>query len=124
MKSPSLRVLLIDDELDLVDILTLNMSIMGYSCQASANTADAREHLLRERFDFVICDVIMPGESGLEFFEKLKSQSRALPPFIFYSGLSELPFEKPYPDGIIGFIQKPFSMSAFFAQLPEELRPL
>jgi FixJ family two-component response regulator len=66
----------------------------------------------------------MPGVNGINFFQDLKKKSKSLPPFLFYSGLSELPLKKPFPEGIIGFIQKPFSLEEIMNIIPEELKPV
>lgn len=102
-------ILLIDDEVEILNVLTLNFEFCGYECFVAGSTAAGEDILKSRNIDLVICDVIMPTEGGLEFLERLnKSSTLNLPPFLFCSGVSDVPFSEPYPSGVIGFMFKPF----------------
>lgn len=118
------RVLVIDDDVELCNILAQNLNLLGYICSKATHPLDAIEILMNEKFDLVICDFVMPVMNGLELFQKVSGATKALPPFLFYSGLIEAPLFEPYPAGIIGFLSKPFKIEEFIDILPEELRPV
>lgn len=124
MKSREINILILDDEIELMRVLCMNLDIMGFNCMLANNTKEAKAYLENYEIDLVISDLIMPGANGINFFQSLKETSNTLPPFIFYSGLSDLPLIKPYPEGIIGFIQKPFSLEDILNIIPEDIKPL
>lgn len=114
-------VLIVDDEIDLVRILSLNLTMLGFNCVASGNAEEAILYIKNHKVDLIVCDVVMPGMSGIELFWYLKNLMDKLPPFLFYSGLIEFPLKEPFPEGVLGFLQKPFVISALLKKLPEQL---
>lgn len=60
------RVLVVDDEETIRDVLAKFLRARGYDVQVAVNGEDALEHLARSRFSLLLCDVRMPGLSGLE----------------------------------------------------------
>jgi DNA-binding NtrC family response regulator len=106
-RARALRVLVIDDEKPIVDAVRMvldDFDVVGVTC-----AADARAFIDRgERFDVVLCDLSMPGTSGMAFFAELdpEHQSRV----VFLTGgavtqasrafLARVPnrcVEKPFP---------------------------
>ncbi len=115
----SLSILLVDDELELLTSLSMYLRVIGHN-PWTAVSADEAERLIRSnRFDLVICDVIMPQMSGLEFFQRIKASMPSFPPFLFYSGVLDCPIKTPFEPGILGFLQKPFSMTTLTDLLPK-----
>ena len=74
------RILVVDDEHDLCDILLFNLRAAGYQAEA---VYSAEEALLRgvTDFDLLLLDVMMTGMSGFELAERLKAeeQTRHIP---------------------------------------------
>jgi DNA-binding NtrC family response regulator len=60
------RVLLIDDEPDLLDILKAHLEQAGYQVTCAQSGREAVEHAQRQRFDLTISDFKMPGMDGLQ----------------------------------------------------------
>jgi signal transduction histidine kinase/ActR/RegA family two-component response regulator len=71
-----LRVLVVDDNDDARDLMTVALSMQGATVTAATSAADAREAVRRERPDVLISDVGMPGEDGYSLMEWI----RATPP--------------------------------------------
>ncbi len=65
------RVLIIDDEEGVRTSLGLILEDEGYEVATSADAATARQQVARASFDVVLCDVRMPGESGLDLLPDL-----------------------------------------------------
>jgi CheY-like chemotaxis protein len=103
-------VLLIDDQPELLAVMSMYFKHYGYTYFTSESANLALEILANEKIDLVICDMVMPVVNGLELFKKVRETHPDRPHFIFCSGLCEIPLKKPYPDGVLGFVQKPFSM--------------
>ncbi len=85
-----IRVLLVDDQQEVLDMMETLLSRAGFDCVAKQSSLEALE-LLREAsdaFDLVITDQNMPKMTGVELIEKCVLFNRRLP-FIILSGYSE-----------------------------------
>ncbi|MDP2798921.1 MAG: response regulator, partial [Deltaproteobacteria bacterium] len=61
------KVLVVDDEEPVRRLLRQILENNGYNCTLAASAAEARERLKEQSFELVLCDMKMPGESGLDF---------------------------------------------------------
>lgn len=61
------RILIVDDEAPIRKLLCKILGEAGYSTAAAAGAAEARDLMSKETFDLILCDLTMPGESGVEF---------------------------------------------------------
>jgi len=59
-------ILLVDDEPQVRDALGHLLAGMGHECVHAASAAEARTALRAIRYELMLCDINMPGESGLE----------------------------------------------------------
>ncbi len=64
-KAPE-KIMIVDDEESVSRLLKGLLEKEGYRCFPAARANDARELLEKETFDLVLCDVNMPGESGID----------------------------------------------------------
>ncbi len=70
---PLFHLLVVDDDRRLRTLLEKYLSDHGFLVTAAANTIQASEALDKENINLIILDLMMPGESGLEFTEKLRA---------------------------------------------------
>jgi DNA-binding NarL/FixJ family response regulator len=68
------KFLIVDDDAAVRDFLKRTLERNGYSCWLAANAFEARGLLERYSFDLILCDIQMPGESGLEFCRFVRSE--------------------------------------------------
>jgi DNA-binding NtrC family response regulator len=67
------RILIVDDEANIREVLRRGLSHAGYEC-ATAETVDAAAKIMqREGFDIVVLDMTMPGRSGMDFLPEINS---------------------------------------------------
>ena len=71
------RILVVDDEESMRDVLWRMLSAEGYGVERASNGSEALRLLERERFDFILSDIRMPAMGGLEFLREF--MSRGLP---------------------------------------------
>ena len=64
-----LRVLLVDDEPDLLDLLELDMARMGLDSERAASVAQARSRLGQAAFDLCLTDMRLPDGDGLSLLQ-------------------------------------------------------
>ena len=103
----SLKVLVVDDEVDLAAELVALLGDYGVLARATRGFTEATIALSEERFDAVVSDYKMPGKSGLELLRAVRSGSNPSLPFFdhwvsrqraesFRQQLGAVIIEKPY----------------------------
>ena len=106
------RVLFVDDEKSIVDMVGQLLQRLGYDVKAMQDPSEAFDLFKEnpEKFDLIITDMTMPQMTGARFAEKLK-KVRADIPVIICTGHSSLMDENKARDlGIEGYIMKPVSL--------------
>ena len=69
------NILLVDDEPLVVETLSNAMASQGHRVVTAANGNDGMEKFVREKFDLVITDIIMPDKEGIEFMLEMRRHS-------------------------------------------------
>jgi two-component system, OmpR family, phosphate regulon response regulator OmpR len=70
------HILVVDDDQKIRDLLARYLNENSFRVTTAADAANARAALRGLSFDLVLLDVMMPGESGLDFLKHLKSTSK------------------------------------------------
>lgn len=68
------RVLVIDDEVNMCHMLSVMLEKADYEVESARDGAQGLELLESRAFDFVLCDIRMPGMGGMEFLENVKER--------------------------------------------------
>ena len=82
-----LRVLIVDDEPEMVKYVSANLRVRGYDVLTAADGRAALKLFAENPFDLVVLDVMMPGPDGLEVCKAIRRQSDV--PVIMLSALGE-----------------------------------
>ena len=64
------KLLIIDDEKNMLHMLDALLSRFGYAVTSALSGLEALEHMRHQEFDFILCDVRMPGMDGLHLLKK------------------------------------------------------
>lgn len=82
-------VLCIDDEEEILAELVYELSKSGFNALGAANGEEALKLLKTNRPDVILCDIIMPGLSGMELLTRIRQEYPSLSstPFIFLTAL-------------------------------------
>lgn len=88
-----MTVLIIEDEKPLARALELNLNEAGFSTKVVFNGADGIKLLLKEKFDLILCDLIMPKMDGYTVLAIIKEQKIEAPVLVL-SNLSQKDDEK------------------------------
>jgi CheY-like chemotaxis protein len=75
----------VDDETFLLECLVDALSAWGVEVTSSARGDDAVQQLESGSFDLIVCDIRMPGLSGMELFDWLKAQRPTMTQRILYT---------------------------------------
>src|SRR2546428_4666145 len=118
------RVLVVDDEKDLVELITYNLGRNGFDVLTAYNGNDALEVAQRELPDLVVLDLMLPGLDGTEVARRLRADARtATVPIVMLTAKGE------ETDVVVGltigaddYVTKPFSMKILLARINTVLR--
>jgi len=117
------KIVIADDEEDVRELLK-SLLKDKYLVILARDGLDLIEKVKKERPDLIICDVIMPGQSGYKSIKRLREKPEFLNlPVIFNSGLvkdREL-YETLKPEGPSYFINKPFGKKVLLDKIEEML---
>ncbi|TDV50151.1 response regulator receiver domain-containing protein [Pseudomonas graminis] len=103
-------ILIIDDEYLIADILSFALEDEGFQTVVAGSGRKALEILDRERPDLIITDFMMPGMTGLELAETVKSREVHMStPIMLMSGAQAYMGEE-RPDLFDEVIEKPFDI--------------
>jgi two-component system phosphate regulon response regulator OmpR len=69
------RILVVDDDQRLRDLLVRYLGEKGYQVKAVPDAAGMDRQLARERYDLIVLDLMLPGEDGLAICRRLRAQS-------------------------------------------------
>jgi len=119
------KVLLIEDDLDLYQLLKYNLERSDFQF-AGANTGKGAVELCsKERPDLILLDIMLPNSSGLEICARLRNHSvTAGTPIIFLTArASEADRVMGLELGANDYIVKPFSIRELIARVKVQLRP-
>src|SRR5687767_14141958 len=116
------RILVVDDDLRLRDLLVRYLGGEGYEVKAVADAPAMDKQLARERYDLVVLDLMLPGEDGLAICRRLRSQNDA-PAIIMLTAKGD------DVDRIVGlemgaddYLAKPFNPRELLARINAVLR--
>ncbi len=116
------RILIVEDEFTIRDILKMFLEYEGYEIVVAINGNEGFEVILKNKTDLIISDIMMPGLSGIELLNKVKSTPEIVDiPFILMSAapiqLDEIGIKKHS-----AFIQKPFDIDELLSLISEMLK--
>ena len=82
------RILVVEDEPSLQELITLNLELEGYITVAVNNGKDGLHKALNERWDLIILDVMLPEISGFDICERIRLEN-SIVPILFFSSIDE-----------------------------------
>ena len=118
------KILIVDDTPVMLMILKKFLQMEGYKVLPADNGPKAREIAEAENPDLILLDIMMPGESGLETCEILKSNSKtANIPVIFISAITDVDSKvEGFEKGAVDYITKPFEKLEVLARVRLHLK--
>ena len=116
------RILIVDDEEDLCEILQYNLTNDGYQTEISHSAEEAQKRQL-VNFDLILLDVMMGPMSGFKFADKLRKEFNIDVPIIFLTAKdTENDILTGFSLGADDYISKPFSVNELMARVKAVLK--
>jgi CheY-like chemotaxis protein len=110
-------VLVVDDNEDIREIVTIMLSHTGYRCDSARNGTEALQRIRVSRFDAVITDVEMPEMDGIALTKELSKHYSDLPVMIMTSHSDDDHKAIAFQAGAREFLSKPFAVPDLIAKL-------
>lgn len=115
-----IKILIVDDEKPIADLINMNLTSEGYTCKTAYDGVTAANLLEAESFDLALLDIMLPGIDGYELLEYTKTLSI---PVIFLTAKGELSDRvKGLTLGAEDYIVKPFEIAELLARVTVVLR--
>jgi putative nucleotidyltransferase with HDIG domain len=86
---PAVRILLVDDEVQLRSLIGATLEREGYDVQLAASGHDAMEMLKRTEIDLVLTDIVMEDGNGISLLERIRAEQPQIP-VVIVSAISDL----------------------------------
>jgi two-component system alkaline phosphatase synthesis response regulator PhoP len=116
------RILIVDDEEDLCEILQYNLNNEGYYTEVAHSAEEALKRPLIN-FDLILLDVMMGQMSGFKFADKLRKELKNDIPVIFLTAKdTENDILTGFSLGADDYISKPFSVNELTARIKAVLK--
>jgi DNA-binding response OmpR family regulator len=118
-KSDKVKILVTDDEPNIVQTLQDRLEMNGYTVVTATNGKEGLETALKEKPDVILLDVIMPIMDGHEMLEALRKQPEGKDPsVIMLTARSQMQdIARANSCGISDYIVKPFDLSELLEKI-------
>lgn len=118
------KILVVDDEKDILELITYNLQKEGFYVEVSPDGEDALKKIRSDRFDLVLLDLMLPGMQGMEICRNLKSgdDTASIPIIMLTAKSEELDKVLGLEMGADDYITKPFSPRELVARIRAVLR--
>ena len=115
-----IRILIVDDELPIANLLRMNLTRQGYVCTCAYSGPEAADLLEKNAYDLVLLDIMLPGFDGYDLLAYIRPMNI---PVIFLTAKSDLNDRvKGLKLGAEDYIVKPFEMVEVIARIEVVLR--
>jgi two-component system OmpR family response regulator len=120
--APGARLLVVDDEPDIVELLSASLRFSGFQVTGVLDGRAAITHAQRYRPDLVLLDVMMPGLDGFEVLRQLRDSGLTAP--VLFLTARDATADKVTALGLGGddYVTKPFSLVEVVARIQAMLR--
>ena len=104
----SKRILVVDDEQDINEIITFALNAEGYEVFSAYTLIEAREILSTGIYDLVILDLSLPDGDGLELLKEIRESWRKLPVIVLTARSNPADIDLGLIGGATDYLSKPF----------------
>ncbi len=115
-------ILVIEDEPGIVDFVRRGLEAEGFQVQAELDGAEGERRALRESFDAVVLDLMLPNRGGLEILASLHAAKPSLPVIVLTAKGDVEDRVAGLDAGAVDYLVKPFSLAELLARVRAQLR--
>ena len=115
------KILIVDDEADIRDILQFNLENAGFNVETAASAEDALE-MLSNKHSLILLDVMMHGMSGFQMATRLRDEGNLIPIIFLTAKDTQDDLLTGFSAGADDYIPKPFSIQEVIARVNAVIR--
>ncbi|GJM33763.1 MAG: DNA-binding response regulator [Saprospiraceae bacterium] len=105
-----MRILLVEDEVNIRDVVKLNLELEGYEVVADSNGKDALKHFREQHFDLLILDVMLPEIDGFQICEQVRLTNLDVPIIFLTAKDTSMDRIAGLKRGADDYLTKPFNL--------------
>lgn len=110
------KVLIIEDDIRLIELLTIHLTDLACQVISIQNGKEGLELALREPYDLLILDLMLPGMNGMDICRRLRLSGIPTPILILSAKSEEIDKVVGLETGADDYLTKPFSVREFIAR--------
>ena len=115
-----IKILIVDDEKSICDLIDINLSAAGYECTSVQDGLEAIDLIEKEQYDLILLDIMLPGADGYDIIEYIRPLRI---PVIFITAKHEVKDRvKGLKLGAEDYLVKPFDVVELVARVEVVLR--
>ena len=124
LMAPKARILVVDDEQDILRLLSYNLKKQGYHTDEVRDGEEALRKVREHPYQLIILDLMLPGLSGMDICRILKEKPKTstIPIIMLTARSEEMDKVMGLESGADDYITKPFSVREFLARVKTVLR--
>lgn len=122
MNSPLHRLLVVDDDLRLRDLLGKYLAEQGFTVELVHDGAEMDKKLARNRYDLIVLDLMLPGEDGLAICRRLRGNGEQVPIIMLTAKGDEIDRIVGLEMGADDYLPKPFNPRELLARIHAIMR--
>ncbi len=115
------RILVVDDEAGMRQLLTQEFSAQGYEVEVAPDGPEALRKFDQQAFQLVLCDINMPQMGGLEILEQIRKRDTDTEVIMMTGYATVENAVKAMKKGAYDFVQKPFNLDELLALVEKSL---
>jgi DNA-binding NtrC family response regulator len=117
----SFRVLIVDDEVDLLSTLVERLEFRGIEAVGVQSGAQALAQIAKQEFDVVVEDVKLKGEDGVEVMKRIMQMRPDLPVILLTGHMSPETSVEGYQAGASDYVLKPINLEDLIVKMQEAI---
>lgn len=118
----SAKIVVVDDEEDLLELIEYNLNREGYEVVGFLNTKNVKQILSEEEIDLLIMDRNLPGVEGSEFVQELRKEGFNTPVIYLSAKNQDAEIEEGFLRGADDYLTKPFNINELLLRIKAVLR--
>ncbi len=116
------HVLVIDDDLDLLRLLTMRLHAWGFRVSTAASAEEGLARIAVEPPQLVLSDIRLPGKDGLALFDEIRSTRPTLPVILLTAHGTIPDAVQAMSRGVFGYLTKPFDSRVLHQKIQQALQ--
>jgi len=113
----ALKVLVVDDEEDIVEVIQDRLEAYGFTVATAGNGLEALKKLSMEKFDGIFLDIKMPEMGGIDTLEHIRKKGLKIPVIIITASSTKDTAMEAMAKGANDFVLKPFEWEELKAKI-------